>query len=103
MYRSGYSPKYTKDEPAVHERWPVKEGDRPEWQFWLGAGLHLSAMVSNDMIVWGLTHKDEFASDSSESWEHFVDSDEVCDLMEREAPGWHPAVKALIGTTPKGT
>ncbi len=103
MYRSGYSPVHTFDEPAIREMWPIKEGEQPEWQFWLGAGLHLSAMVSNDMIVWGLTHKDEFNSDSGESWDEFVDADEVCDLMEREAPGWHPAVKALIGTTPKGT
>ncbi|KAK3720356.1 hypothetical protein LTR37_003767 [Vermiconidia calcicola] len=103
MYRSGFSPVHTKDEPAVQQQWPVKEGDRPEWQFWLGGGMHLSAMVSNDMIVWGLTHKDEFASASSEEWDQFVDAEEVCELMEREAPGWHPAVKALIKTTPKGT
>lgn len=105
MYRSGYSPKHIKGDALVNERWPVKPGDKAEWQFWLGGGMHLSAMVSDSMIVWGLTHKDEFAGKGGdmESWEHFVDSSEVCDLMEREAPGWSPAVKALIGTTPKGT
>jgi hypothetical protein len=103
MYRSGYDPKYIQGAKLVHERWPITPGEKSEWQFWLGGGMHLSVMVSDSMIVWGLTHRDEFASNSGESWEHFVDSDEVCDMMEREAPGWHPAVKALIGTTPKGT
>lgn len=104
MYRSGYSPVHTKDSREVLERWPSKEGDTPEWQFWLGAGLHMSAMVSHDMIVWGLTHKDEFNPNGIESWEKgTVDPEEVVELMERIDPGWHPAVKALISTTPKGT
>ncbi|ETI19892.1 hypothetical protein G647_08907 [Cladophialophora carrionii CBS 160.54] len=103
IYRAGYSPDFTRDDREVLERWPTKQGDVPEWQFWLGAGLHLSAMVSNDMIVWGLTHKDEYAPDGTESWNASVEPEEVVGLMERVAPGWHPAVSALLKTTPRGS
>lgn len=102
MYRSGYSPKHTEGFDLVTERWPLKDRAEPDWQFWLGAGLHFSAMVSDDMIVWGLTHKDEVGNEASETWEHSdVKTEDVTGLMERYAPGWHPAVKALVATTPK--
>lgn len=104
MYRTGYDPKFTHHDPVVLDHWPAQQQDQPEWQFWLGSGLHFSAMVSNDMVVWGLTHKDEYANDGDETynWEPNADPADVVSLMERVAPGWHPAVRALIASTPKG-
>ncbi|THY07663.1 hypothetical protein D6D01_09735 [Aureobasidium pullulans] len=69
MYRTGYAPDFTKHDPAVLEHWPVKPGDKPEWQFWLSNGLHLSAMISSDMVVWGLTHEDEYGNDCDETYD----------------------------------
>lgn len=47
------------------------------------------------------TYKDD--GSASESWTPDVEPAEVLKVMEREAPGWHPAVAAIMKTAPKGT
>lgn len=46
------------------------------------------------------THQDN--GSATESWTPNVEPAEVFEVMEREAPGWHPAVAALMKTAPKG-
>ena len=36
IYRSAYSVENIFSEPLVQERWKLKKGDRPIWEFWLG-------------------------------------------------------------------
>lgn len=40
---------------------------------------------------------------ATESWNLNVDPEELLKTMEREAPGWHPAVSAILRTAPKGS
>ena len=40
---------------------------------------------------------------ASESWTPDVEPAEVLEVLEREAPGFHPAVAAIMKTAPKGT
>ena len=47
------------------------------------------------------TYQDD--GSASESWTPDVEPAEVLKVMEREAPGWHPAVAAIMRTAPKGT
>ncbi|KAL8714641.1 MAG: hypothetical protein Q9220_001590 [cf. Caloplaca sp. 1 TL-2023] len=99
IYRAAYPVEHIFSEPLVRERWKYQKGDRPIWEFWLGAGLHVLIVVTEDIVVWGLTHKDN--GSATENWTPNVEPDEVLKVMEREAPGWHPAVAAIMRTAPK--
>lgn len=46
---------------------------------------------------------DQDDGSASESWTPDVEPAEVLQVMEREAPGWHPAVAAIMKTAPRGT
>ena len=46
-------------------------------------------------------HQDD--GSANESWTPNVEPAEVLKVMEREAPGWHPAVAAIMKTAPKGS
>ena len=46
-------------------------------------------------------HQDD--GSATESWTPNVESAEVLKMMEREAPGWHPSIPAIIKTAPNGT
>ena len=48
-----------------------------------------------------LIHQDN--GSASESWTPDVEPAEVLKVMEKEAPGWHPAVPAIMKTSPKGS
>nr|ANM86353.1 putative 6-hydroxynicotinate 3-monooxygenase [Cladonia uncialis subsp. uncialis]AUW31216.1 putative monooxygenase [Cladonia uncialis subsp. uncialis] len=93
IYRSAYPTEHALSEPQVKARWDFKKGDRPIWEFWLGPGLHVLVVVTDDI--------DD--GSASESWTPDVEPAEVLQVMEREAPGWHPAVAAIMKTAPRGT
>ncbi|KAL8951983.1 MAG: hypothetical protein Q9222_002075 [Ikaeria aurantiellina] len=131
IYRAAYPVEHIFSEPLVRERWNYQKGERPVWEFWLGAGLHVLIVVTEDIVVWGLTHKVRYHDpgidllgllrsrlqelihilifrldgqddgSATESWTPNVEPDEVLRVMEREAPGWHPAVAAIMRTAPK--
>ncbi|KAF4634247.1 hypothetical protein G7Y89_g3863 [Cudoniella acicularis] len=101
VYRCSYPVEYALADPVVKEQWKFQEGDRPIWEFWLGAGLHVLVVLTDDIALWGLTHQDN--ASAAESWTPDVDPLEVVRAMEREAPGWHPSLSALMNTAPKGS
>ncbi|KAL9611911.1 MAG: hypothetical protein Q9167_003464 [Letrouitia subvulpina] len=101
IYRAAYPVEHALSEPLVKERWGFRKGDRPMWEFWIGTGLHALVVLTDDVCIWGLTHQDD--GSATESWDPDVDPADVVSTMEREAPGWHPAVAGIMKTAPKGT
>ncbi|KAL6717308.1 hypothetical protein ACLMJK_005223 [Lecanora helva] len=101
IYRCAYPAKQALADPTVRERWERPEGSRPTWDFWLGSGVHSAVLMSKDLASWGLTHQDD--GSAKESWDPHVTPDEVVKAMEKEAPGWHKAIPALIKTAPEGS
>ncbi|KAL8820679.1 MAG: hypothetical protein Q9191_007464 [Dirinaria sp. TL-2023a] len=93
VYRSAYPVEHIFSEPLVQERWGHKKGDRPIWEFWLGTTAKSLTSCS--------LHKDD--GSATESWTPNVDPGDVPKVMEREAPGWHPALAAIMKAAPKGT
>ena len=96
-FRGAYARKHlTNASPLVKQQWPDRPGDHPDWQFWLGPGIHFLGMVTDDLVVWALTHQDD--GTASESWTASVKPAEVIQYVEREVPGWHRAPLELMST-----
>ena len=99
IYRTAYPAEHGMKDEAVQQRWPLKKGDPPIWEFWMGPGMHVAVFVSEDIVSWALTHRDNGSAE--ESWQPDAHPDEVLNIMD-QIPGWHPAIPALMRTAPRG-
>ncbi|KAH8810961.1 hypothetical protein F5884DRAFT_263140 [Xylogone sp. PMI_703] len=100
IYRAAFPIEYALGDPTVQERWNFKTTDRPIWQFFIGNGAHAMVSLTKDLAFWSFMHTHD--ESATESWVPDVDPAEVIDVMEKSVPV-HPAVAALIRTTPKGS
>lgn len=63
-------------------------------------------MISQDSIIWAVTHPDSRSgseSSANESWKPDIKPEEVLSCIEAHSPDWSPALKALIRTAPSGS
>ncbi|KAF4611337.1 hypothetical protein G7Y89_g15676 [Cudoniella acicularis] len=108
IYRTAYPVKLALEDPLVRERWggglrgSEGEGGRPIFEFWVGPDLHVVVVLTHDLASWSLTHKDD--GTAKESWAGLTSPDTVLSLLTSHTATtgalWHPALKALINTTP---
>lgn len=99
IYRTAYPVEYAMKDDAVRQRWLLKGGDRPIWEFWMGPGMHAAVFMSHDIVSWALTHRDDGCA--GESWEPDAHPDQVLNVMG-QISGWDPAIPALVRTAPPG-
>lgn len=97
IYRTAYPRELAMQDETVRKRW----GDSPAvWEYWLGPGMYIGVFLSSEIVSWGFTPRDTQGV-ATESWEPDTDPEEVVKGLLR-APGWDPAILALVRTAPKG-
>ncbi|KAF7588222.1 hypothetical protein BBP40_006005 [Aspergillus hancockii] len=98
IFRTAYPRSLAMGDERVRARW----GDSPPvWEYWLGPGMYIGVFVSPEIVSWGFTPRDTVDGVARESWEPDADPEEVVRAMQ-QAPGWDPAILALVRTAPRG-
>ncbi|CAI6332013.1 unnamed protein product [Periconia digitata] len=97
IYRTAYPREVAMRDPVVRERWGNK---RSVWEYWLGPGMYMGVFMSDEIVSWGFTPLDT-QGEATESWEPDTDPERIVDEL-RKAPGWDPAIAALVRTVPHG-
>ncbi|KAK3681348.1 FAD binding domain protein [Podospora appendiculata] len=108
VYRTAYPAHLAMANDAVRARWQGKH----TYEFWMGAGMHIGLYLSDDIVAFGFTPRDEFLDADKvahESWDPDVDPAEVIEVLRRAKGGdgnganfWHPVIEALVRTAPRG-
>ncbi|GFP60627.1 hypothetical protein ACSS6W_004246 [Trichoderma asperelloides] len=96
IYRISFPREMAMKNDLVRKRW----GDSPAmWEYWLGPGMYIGIWVSDEIVGWGFTPRDTVGA-PTETWEPDTDAEEVVKALLR-APGWDPAIPALIRSSPE--
>ncbi|KAK8044011.1 hypothetical protein PG993_004035 [Apiospora rasikravindrae] len=97
-FRAAFPAEMIADDAEVSERTKILDDGHPHFQLFHGLGLHMTLMRTEDIITWGMTHKDE--GTASESWFANVDPSTVMDYVST-IPTFPSFLKRLIEMTPK--
>ncbi|KAK7943969.1 uncharacterized protein PG986_013082 [Apiospora aurea] len=97
-FRAAFPADVIADDAEVSEQTKILDDGHPHFQLFHGLGLHMTLMRTEDIITWGMTHKDE--GTASESWFANVDPSTVMDHVST-IPTFPSFLKRLIELTPK--
>ncbi|KHN97560.1 Aromatic-ring hydroxylase-like protein [Metarhizium album ARSEF 1941] len=96
VYRTSFPREMAKKDELVREGW----GDlATTWVYWLGPRMHIGIWISDDLVGWGFTPRDEVGA-PTETRGPDNGVEEVVKALLR-APDWDPAVAALIRASPE--
>ena len=102
VYRAAYPAELAMQNDTVRKRWGP--GAKAK-EYWLGPGMHMGIYISDDIVAFGLTPRDQYllpgSSEPTESWDPDVNPDDVLKVLRR-VPDWDPAAEALVRAAPKG-
>ncbi|KAK6082189.1 FAD binding domain protein [Seiridium cupressi] len=83
----------------INERFRVLDNGHPLISMWHGQGLHMIVLRTDDIINWGMMHRDD--GTSQESWQETVNTDVVFKYL-LGVPDFPDFMKRLIRATPDG-
>ncbi|CAJ2505209.1 Uu.00g126030.m01.CDS01 [Anthostomella pinea] len=105
IYRVAYPVGLALADPAVAERFPLREDGRSVIELWIGSGMNAFFWRNQDEMQWLVQHEDSQDRDTpssgsaKESWSHRVSPEEVIKYVAT-IPGWPEIGTRVIRTTP---
>ncbi|KAH8898297.1 putative monooxygenase [Thozetella sp. PMI_491] len=98
IFRTAFPIELATSDPDIAERWPLLQGWRPQIEMWGGKDLHFTVQRCNDIMSWGMMHKD--MGTGMESWSQTVDVTKVFEITS-QIPDFPEIATRLISKTPK--
>ncbi|KAK9413155.1 putative FAD-binding domain-containing protein [Seiridium unicorne] len=98
-FRAAFPVDVIAPDQEINERFKVLDNGHPLISMWHGQGLHMIVLRTDDVINWGMMHRDD--GTSQESWQETVNTDVVFKYL-LGVPDFPDFMKRLIRATPDG-